>query len=121
MREDIGSCVKTDIGWVIDKQWYGQGNIFKSWDAFENRPNDPCYVPELSDNRYTYNDFMEICNYQKDRAKQLFEILDWQDPNSEIDCLFTDGLWGECREHGIVDLPDGDNGVCPICGKELIP
>ena len=34
---------------IIDRDYYRQGWIFKDEDAFQNRPDDVCYIPELSD------------------------------------------------------------------------
>ena len=45
MAEDVGICEINSDGEIIrlEKQFYGQGTIFKSWDAYKNRPSDPCY------------------------------------------------------------------------------
>ena len=54
MPEDIGICELSPDGKVIrlGKEFYRQGEIFKSQDAYQNHPNAPCYVPELSDSVY---------------------------------------------------------------------
>ena len=50
MAEDVGICEINSDGEIIrlEKQFYGQGTIFKSWDAYKNRPSDPCYVRDPS-------------------------------------------------------------------------
>lgn len=45
---------------IIDRDYYRQGWIFKDEDAFQNRPDDVCYIPELSDEKYTRNDILKI-------------------------------------------------------------
>ena len=45
---------------IIDRGYYRQGWIFKDEDAFQNRPDDVCYIPELSDEKYTRNDILKI-------------------------------------------------------------
>ena len=42
----------------IEREGYGQGYIFKDEDAFLNRPDDVCYIAELSDETYTKNDIL---------------------------------------------------------------
>ena len=54
----VGSYTPPDEngeGEKIVREFYGQGHIFKDEDAFYHRPDDPCYIPELSDTVYTRN------------------------------------------------------------------
>lgn len=69
----------------ITREWYGQGYVFKDWDAFYNRPDDPCYVAEYSDTIYTRNDFLEMTDGHVDLAEQIFEFVDWQSPWTVFD------------------------------------
>lgn len=119
MREDVGKCIQQGDDWEIEKAWYGQGMVFKSWEAYENRPDDPCYVPELSDNVYTANGILELCNGQKDKADELFEQLDWAHPESQKEDLYMNGEWATCPKCGIVDLAGEESDICPICGERL--
>ena len=41
---------------IIQREFYGQGYIFKDEAAFLSHPDQVCYVPELSDTAYTRND-----------------------------------------------------------------
>lgn len=94
---------------TIVKSLYQNGYIYKNFDAFENKSDEICYVPELScfsddedtiDNSdtYTYKDIIDIIDMYKndtvdnymvlknntidDIAKLLFDHLDWQHPET---------------------------------------
>jgi hypothetical protein len=45
-----------------------------------------CYIPELSNKRYTYADFLKISKGNKEILEYLFETVDWQNPET----LFND-------------------------------
>mgnify|MGYP006922384709 CR=1 FL=1 len=54
----VGSYIPPDEnekGEVIKREFYGQGMIFKSDEAFYDwqHPDRVCYIPELSDSTYT--------------------------------------------------------------------
>ena len=123
MAEDVGICEINSDGEIIrlEKQFYGQGTIFKSWDAYKNRPSDPCYVPELSDTVYTAESFLQIRNDQKDFADELFNSVDWQHPETLMEDWMRNNEWLECPKCGIlVDYGDGSNDtVCPRCGTKV--
>lgn len=96
----------------VIKEYYGQGCIYKNFDAFENRTEEICYIPEHSGEddepleqhaTYTYQDFYYMAKefminnpdvydwtisfgYTPQMiAKQLFLSLDWQNPYTLID------------------------------------
>jgi len=69
----------------IHKEYYGQGYIYKDIDAFENKSNETCYVPELTDTQYNYNDFLRIAKGNHNVATALFEECDWQHPETLMD------------------------------------
>ena len=71
----------------IEREGYGQGYIFKDEDAFLNRPDDVCYIAELSDETYTRNDIVSICKGNEEIATEVFNNVDWQSPEMEIECL----------------------------------
>lgn len=71
----------------IEREWYRQGYVFKDEEAFLNRPDDVCYIPELSDNIYTRNDIVSICKGNKKIAEEVFYNVDWQSPETEIESL----------------------------------
>lgn len=88
---------------IIDRGYYRQGWIFKDEDAFQNRPDDVCYIPELSDEKYTRNDILKILAGDEELAETMFEELDWQHPES----LLED--W----------KANGEIAWCPHCLKKL--
>lgn len=71
----------------IEREGYGQGYIFKDEDAFLNRPDDVCYITELSDETYTKNDILSICKGNEEIASEVFYNIDWQSPEMEIESL----------------------------------
>lgn len=105
----------------ICKEFYRQGYIFKDEEAYRNRKNEPCYVPELSDTVYTGNDILSMCRGQKEFADEVFDELDWQHPSSLIEDWIVNGEWVECQKCGkYVNYGCGENDiVCPFCGKTV--
>ena len=85
--ERIGICKVDKDGNIIElqREFFGQGWVFKDWEAFRNHPDAPCYVPELTDAVYTRNDLMALCNGQEELAEELFDQLDWQSPSTLMD------------------------------------
>jgi hypothetical protein len=83
----IGNITYNDDGTIkdIEKEFWGQGYIFKDYDAYANEPNKVCYVPELSDTVYTRNNFVEICKGNEAEAYFLFDMVDWQHPETEYE------------------------------------
>ena len=87
---------------VIEREYYGQGMIYKNWEAYYDtaHPDQVCYIPELSDSLYTRQDFLDICNGQPEIADRIFEEVDWQSPET---CL--EDQWYE------------ELAICPDCKK----
>ena len=117
----IGSIEDNDGEYVIHREFYRQGMIFKDEEAYKFHKDQPCYSPELSDSVYTGNDFLEVCNCQQDLADELFEGVDWQHPESLKEDWFANGEWVECEGCGkIINYGDGCNDTkCPNCGKAV--
>lgn len=117
----VGKCAVDQEGNIIElvREYYNQGMIFKDWDAYQKRPNDPCYVPEMSDTVYTREDFLHLCNEQEEFADELFGGCDWQHPESLFEDWEVNGEWSVCKECGwIVDTGTyGGVEKCPKCGK----
>jgi hypothetical protein len=95
----VGSIKRRKNGkdWDIQKEFYGQGDIFKDEEAFLSRPDDPCYVPELTDRVYTRNDILKICKGNEELATDLFNELDWQHPESLLEDWEVNGEWNWCK------------------------
>jgi hypothetical protein len=87
------------------------GYIYKNSFAFDKQTDEICYIPELGiegdiitedTSAYRYSDFLEMAtdyvkrnglsNTPQGIAKQLFECVDWQDPNTLLD------EWEMCLE-----------------------
>ena len=73
------------------KDFAGQGFFYMDYDAFANKTDEVCYIPELFDTRYTYADFMRIAKGNEKLAWYLFTTVDWQCPET----LFNDMLIDE--------------------------
>lgn len=78
-----------DIGRIhsdgtIERGVSEQGSIFKSERNFRSGKG-VCYVPELSDTKYTRQDFLNICQNDSDLAEKLFSYVDWQAPETALD------------------------------------
>ena len=49
----IGSIEDNDGEYIIHREFYRQGMIFKDEEAYRFHKDQPCYSPELSDSVYT--------------------------------------------------------------------
>ena len=101
---------------VIDRGYYRQGWIFKDEEAFRLYPERVCYVPELSDEGYTRQDFLAMCNGQEELAEFLFEMVDWQSPEtlkSELLATYEIDFCPVCKKYYFMQ---GEQIPCPICG-----
>lgn len=102
---------------VIEREWYGQGHIFKDEDAFLHHPERVCYVPELSDSAYTRQDFLDLCNGQEKFAAECFYAVDWQHPETWVEEQYVNEEWGWCEDCGkIYDMEDAPS---PLPGPIL--
>ena len=83
----IGSRTKRKF----HKGMSSQGMIFKSGEAF-NKKKGVCYIPELSDEKYTHKDFLRIADGNEKLAQTLFSIVDWQHPETLMEEWSNDGI-----------------------------
>lgn len=116
----VGSYTPPDEngeGEKIVREFYGQGHIFKDEDAFYHRPDDPCYIPELSDTVYTRNSILQECNQQDDLAEEVFKALDWQHVSSLLEDWQRNGELDTCKECGKMFNCYGAT-KCPYCGAD---
>jgi hypothetical protein len=108
----------------IEKEYKGQGWIYKNPVAFQSKSDEVCYVPEYSGNginidevfdesKYTQKDFVRIaqefinnnedvktyCEEEgvtaEDIAIDIFETVDWQHPESLIGDWEMSGAYTE--------------------------
>lgn len=106
-------------GEKIVREFYGQGMIFKSDEAFYDteHPDRVCYIPELSDTKYTRNSILQECNEQTDLAEEVYEALDWQHVSSLLEDWIRNGELDTCKECGKMFNCYGET-KCPYCGAK---
>lgn len=73
-------------------EWSGQGYIYKNFEAFLNKTDEICYIPEYGVDEegnievsYTYKDFIKLATDSELTAEGLFNIVDWQTVEVLID------------------------------------
>lgn len=66
-----------------------QGFVYKNEWAFYSHSDEICYIPELGDELYRYQDFLELCEFQE-FAEDVFQTVDWQFPETYWDELDDD-------------------------------
>jgi hypothetical protein len=86
---------------IVEREFYGQGYIFKDEEAYNTGLDKPCYIPELSDAVYTHQSFLDMMDGQEELAQDLFERVDWQHPETLIE----------------EDFASGEYDICPECGR----
>ena len=113
----IGICKIDRNGSItrLQREFFGQGWIFKDWKAFHEHQNAPCYVPELSDTVYTREDFISLCDNQEKIAERMFDEVDWQSPSTLMYEWEKDGEIDTCGLCGRMFLA-WDVHKCPHCG-----
>lgn len=116
----VGSYIPLDEngkGEVIKREFYGQGMIFKSDEAFYDtgHPDRACYIPEMSDTKCTRNITLQECNGLTDLAKEVYEALDWQCVSSLLEDWLQNGELDTCKEHWKMFNCYGQT-KCTYCG-----
>lgn len=115
----VGSVEKRENGeWQIDREWYGQGYIFKDEEAFLTTPDAPCYASELSEVVYTHLDILRICNGQEEIAKLCFDEIDWQHPETWLDEALRYDEFEMCPKCKKLYPMYGERCACPVCGTD---
>lgn len=100
------------------KDCYNEGLIFKDEEAFKNKEGI-CYVAELDDKKYTYDDFLDITKRNLTIAKELFYNVNWQSPSTLYEEWLNCGEIIECDTCKKAYLTDGDEDMeCPYCNKK---
>lgn len=89
------------------RQEYEQGFVYKDFDAFKNKSDDVCYVPEMFDYQYTYKDILYECLGNEKLSEEVFNTIDWQTPFAYINDLMLNG--NVIKENGCFYFnPHGD-------------
>ena len=92
MCEVIGyKELQEDGEYIYIRGQSAQGDVYKNYDEFNKKSNEVCYMPELSDYKYTYFDFLNIAYDNEKLAKELFYVVDWQSPETYLDELINNG------------------------------
>lgn len=102
----------------LEKDWLMQGYVYKNPNAYFNDLDAVCYVPESSDILYTKQDFLDICNGQRDIADYVFGAVDWQHPETYLDELWNEKELAECKCGKW--LWSYEVKHCPYCGAEYL-
>lgn len=120
MNETVGKYIpaSSDQPEIIEREYYGQGMIYKNWEAYETDPSAVCYIPELSDSKYTREGFLDICNGNEELAKELFLSVDWQHPETVFDEWVRECEVATCEKCGWIFKCYNDQ-CCPKCGAKF--
>jgi hypothetical protein len=86
---------------IIEREFYEQGYIFKDEEAYDSGLDIPCYIPELSDAIYTHQSFLDLMDSQESLARDLFERVGWQHPETLLE----------------EDSASGEYDICPECDR----
>lgn len=76
-------------------EWIGQGYGYKN-ENYETE-DEIIYIPEYAyvdghaQYGYSFKDFLDICEGYRKRAEFLFQLVDWQHPESAYDEIDFDG------------------------------
>ena len=100
----------------FDKGPTDQGYVYKDPNAFESKSSEVCYIPELCDEKYTFADILDICKGNEEIARIVFEVIDWQSPETYYEELINDGEVFECKCGKNYLSYEVDN--CPHCGAK---
>lgn len=101
----------------VEKGYTEQGFVFKDRNAFMSKSDRICYISEM-DQSYTYKDFLDIAENNKEIAEYLFYMVDWQNPSS---LLYEDMETGDiikCKYCNKLYLAHPHNHICPNCKRQ---
>lgn len=93
-----GQRIETPEGVFYKLENNGVGNIYKNGDAYVNRPDEVCYVPEYAakgrkdgkvpenkSNCYTHKDLLALCGGNEEMCDELFYELEWTFPKTKLE------------------------------------
>ena len=118
---EIGKKIETREGIFYELEYNGEGNIYKNEDAFLNRPDEVCYVPEYAaeghkdwrvpqnENCFTHNSLLALCKGNEEVCQDLFYSLEWTYPATLLDEWDSNGYFDEIE--GWYDDQDRTNGM----------
>ncbi len=100
---EIGKRIETSEGVAYELEYGGEGNIYKNEDAFLNRPDEVCYVPEYAaegcegwrvpqnEDCFTHNTLLALCKGNEEVCWDLFYSLEWTFPTTLLEEWETNG------------------------------
>ena len=105
---EIGNRIETPEGVFYELEYGGEGNIYKNEDAFLNRPDEVCYIPEYaaedhegwhmpesSDGCFTHNSLLALCKGNEEVCQDLFYSLEWTYPTTLLEEWDSNGYFDE--------------------------
>lgn len=105
---EIGKRIETPEGVFYELEYGGEGNIYKNEDAFLNRPDEVCYVPEYaaedregwrvpenSDGCFTHSSLLALCKGNEEVCQDLFYSLEWTYPTTLLEEWDSNGYFDE--------------------------
>lgn len=101
---------------LIERAYYRQGMIYKNTEAYIKNPDAVCYIPELSDSKYTHRNFLAMCNEQEEISEEVFEAVDWKHPETYIQEQLAAEEITICEQCGKWYW-SYDVNKCPLCGQ----
>ena len=63
----------------------------KELNLFLSKSKEVCYIPEAEDSEYTWFDFVHIAKGNEELARIIFDLCDWQHPETVFEELFMEG------------------------------
>lgn len=75
------------------------------------------YQGENDETPYTKQELIDLCKGNKETARRLFELLDWQSPSTLLDEWFREG---EIDENYNFIKQEDEPEKCPVCGSDNI-
>lgn len=128
MYAKCGEIIYDENGKVkeVIKDWcdWGVGNegyIFYDAEAYNTSMDRICYVPEFGNNEdsfYTHEKLLELAGGNEDLARLIFEMVDWQSPETLLLDLEEAEVVFYCNNCGTFNLTELKNeaDICIHCG-----
>lgn len=101
----------------VSKHFYRQEYVYKNSKEFMIKSDNPCYVSEGRDAKYTYSDFISLSSGNEDIANLVFNSLDWQSPEGVVQEWHGNNELFICKSCNLPNEGDGSQiQFCKYCG-----
>lgn len=106
---EIGKRIKTSEGVSYELEYGGEGYIYKNEDAFLNRPDAVCYIPEYAadgcegwrvpqnEDCFTHNSLLALCKGNEEVCRDLFYSLEWTYPSTLLEEWEMNGYFDDIK------------------------